>query len=100
MKFNKGKYKVLHLGIHNPMHQYRLEVTGFAEKDLGVPVDSKLDISQQCAIMTKVTDSIPGCIRTSITRRMKEVILLLYSATMRHIWSAVSSSGLPSTRLM
>jgi len=38
MKFNKGKYKVLHLWRYNAMHQYQLGAewlkTSFADKNL------------------------------------------------------------------
>jgi len=45
MKFSKGKYRVLHLGRNNPMHQYRLGVdllgSSSAERDLGVLGDKQ-----------------------------------------------------------
>ena len=49
--------RVLHLQRNNHVHQYRLgndllEMSS-VEKDLGVVVDKRLAMSQQCALMAK-----------------------------------------------
>ncbi|KAK4806988.1 hypothetical protein QYF61_000317 [Mycteria americana] len=87
IKFNKGKCKGLHLGRDNPRHQYvqggdQLE-TSSAGEDLGGLVDNKLTMSQQCTLATKKANSILGCIKKTITSRLREVILPLYSALVR-----------------
>lgn len=38
-------------------------------KELGVPVDTKLTVSQQRVLVAKKVDSIMGCIRKSIVSR-------------------------------
>ena len=64
MKFNDSKRKVLHLERTN---QYTLGAdlleSSSVEKDLGVLVDSRLTMSQQCALVAKKVNSIRGALK-------------------------------------
>ncbi|PKU46006.1 hypothetical protein llap_3707 [Limosa lapponica baueri] len=73
MEFNKEKCKILHLRRNNPIHQYMLAATqlesSLAEKDLGVLVDTKLNMSQKGALGAKKENVILDCVRQSSASR-------------------------------
>lgn len=68
-----------------------------AKKDLGLLVDHKLNMSQQCNTVAKKVNIILGCISRTVVNKAREVILPLYSMLVRpqlkycvqsghHIW--------------
>lgn len=87
MHANKPLKDILQLGRNNPKQQNRLGAdlleSSSAGKDLGVLVDDKVTMRQQCALLARRTSSVLGCIRNIMDSWSGQLILAFCSALVR-----------------
>ena len=68
MKFNKAKCNALHMDQGSPKHRHRLGGAWIEsspeEKNLGMLVHQKLNMTWQCVLATQKANRILGCIKS------------------------------------
>ncbi|TRZ25065.1 hypothetical protein HGM15179_002082 [Zosterops borbonicus] len=97
IRFNKTKCKVLHLDWGNSQYQHRLGDELVEKFIMGVLVDERLDMSQECAFAAQRAKCVLGCIQSSVASRVQEGIVPLCSALVRsHLQCCIQLWG-PST---
>ena len=98
MRFNKARYRVLHLGRGNPRYLYNLGEdlleSSPAERTWGVLVDKELDMWQQRALVARKANYVLDCIKKGVASREREVIVPPYSGLVRpHLEYCVQAWG-------
>lgn len=92
MRFNKGWCQILHLGWSTPGYTFKLEnerlESSPMKRDVGVWVDGKLKMSQQCASTTKKADSVLDASNTALWASQRRWLFCSALCWCRLTWSS------------